>query len=469
MHTQQTYSFGHYLSIVYRFKWRVLGVVAGAVLLAAVWLTYTPPEYESHAKLFVRVGRENASLDPTMRPGETISLSASRETEMNSIVEHLRSRSILEKVLTAVEPDQKDALPEEREQKLGALKKCLYISSPRASTVIRLDGAATEPHKAQEIVAALVDVYLDEHMRINRATGSYAFFREQSELLKDQLESAQTALRDAKSQAGMASIEGRQKALEQQISAVESQVHQIAAALAGSQAKIDALQTAGDTLPEPLLRQLVAGTPSDGLADMQQQLFQLRIREKEMLSQYTRAHPAVIAVREQVKEVEAALTREMPQRQEIISALTAQEVANRASLAVQGEKLQTQLDQLNSNLVALNEDAVVVEEGTRKVRQLEAKYLAYVENMEEARMDEALRADRISNVSIIQPATFEPKPVRPQRAMTLLLALLGGAIGGILLALVGDHVNPRPQGHEVAAAIREESEPAEQRHAVLAS
>ena len=284
MKTLQTRSFGDYVSIVCRFKWRVLGVIAGAMLLAASWLACTPREYESNAKLFVRVGRENAALDPTVRAGETISLNASRETEMNSIIEHLRSRSILEKVLEVTEPDQANASPEAKELLLAALERNLYVSSPRASTVVKVQGTATEPHKAQQIVAALVDVYLDEHMRINRPTGSYEFFHDQAELLKEQLELAQAAVRDAKNRAGMASIEGRRTALEEQISALESRIQQIGAELAGSEAKIRSLQTAGHELPEPLLRQMVAGTPSDGLASMRQQLFELRIQEQEILS-----------------------------------------------------------------------------------------------------------------------------------------------------------------------------------------
>jgi uncharacterized protein involved in exopolysaccharide biosynthesis len=452
MNTLKTWSLGDYLGIVYRFKWRVLGVMAGAVLLAAIWLKYTPRQYESHAKLFVRVGRENAALDPTLRPSETISLNASREAEMNSIVEHLRSRSILEQVLTVVAPELADASPEERESTLGGLKRSLYVSSPRASTVVTVQGTATEPHKAQQMVAALVDVYLDEHMRINRATGSHEFFQEQTDLFKDQLESAQAALRDAKNRAGMASIEGRRTALEQQVSALESQVHQVEAALAGSEAKIRALQTAGDSLPEPLLRQMVAGTPNDGLATMRQQLFELRIREQEVLSKYTEAHPTTITIRRQVREVEDALKAKEPDRGQLVSAMSAPEMAHRASLAVQKEKLQIQLDELNGKLLALNEDEIVIEERARNVNQLEAKYLAYVANLEEARMDQALRADRISNVSIIQPATFEPRPVRPSKAMTLLLALLGGAVGGVLVAFLSEQWDPSNKPNRAAAA-----------------
>jgi len=207
-----------------------------------------------------------------------------------------------------------------------------------------------------------------------------------------------------------------------------------------------------DSLPEPLLRQMVGGTPNDGLATMRQQLFELRVREQEVLSKFTPMHPIAISIREQVREVEEALKREEPDRQQLISALSAQEVANRASLAVQKEKLQTQLAELNSSLVALNENEIVIEELMRKEQQLETKYLAYVENTEEARMDQALRTDKISNVSIIQPATFEPTPVSPRKAVILALALVVGCLGGYLVVLLSDQLDPTPRTGENAAA-----------------
>ena len=96
------------------------------------------------------------------------------------------------------------------------------------------------------------------------------------------------------------------------------------------------------------------------------------------------------------------------------------------------------------------EHEVVIEKLTREVHQLETQYLTYVENMEEARMDQALRADRISNVSIIQPATYVPTPVRPRKAMVLLLAILGGSLGAIVVAVLSEQWASKGQAREEA-------------------
>ena len=77
-------------------------VVAGTVLVTLL----SPKEYRSTGKLFVRLGRENATLDATATLGENpiVAVPMSRENEINSVVEILQSRALLEKVVDALGP-----------------------------------------------------------------------------------------------------------------------------------------------------------------------------------------------------------------------------------------------------------------------------------------------------------------------------------------------------------------------------
>ena len=441
MNTPRTRSLRDYLLPIFRFKWRIMAVMALSILAGVLWLRFASPEFASEAKLFVRVGRENAALDPTATTGEMINLSGTRETEMNSIIEHVRSRAILEKVIDKLKLCNAKAAPEEKEAALRDIERRLYVVSPRASTVVTVQCTALTPQKAQDIVAALVDVYLDEHMRINRSSGSYEFFLEQSQLLKDQLLAAQTKLCDAKNHAQLASSEARRTALEDQVSAVETQTQRVAAEISATAAKIAAMRETAGSLPEPLLQQMVGGTPNDGLGHMREQLFQLRVHQEEVRSKYTDSHPAAIAMGGQIREVDEDLKQENPLRDEIIAALSAHDVANQASLNAQQKSLAGQLRDLRQNLVTLNQNELAIDGLARESQRLENKYLLYCGKMEEARMDQALRADRISNVNVIQPATFVPTPVRPQKLMVLLVAILGGLLASFAVAMLSEQLD----------------------------
>jgi uncharacterized protein involved in exopolysaccharide biosynthesis len=77
-------------------------VVTGTV----IWTVHAPKVYRSEGKLLVRLGRENATLEPTATLGHDlpISIPPSRETEVNSVVEILESRALYEEVVDAISP-----------------------------------------------------------------------------------------------------------------------------------------------------------------------------------------------------------------------------------------------------------------------------------------------------------------------------------------------------------------------------
>jgi uncharacterized protein involved in exopolysaccharide biosynthesis len=72
--------------------------------LTFVGVLFMPRSYISEGKLFVGYGR-NLSLDPTATTGQLVSISETRETELNSLQEILGSRSLLERVVDTIGPE----------------------------------------------------------------------------------------------------------------------------------------------------------------------------------------------------------------------------------------------------------------------------------------------------------------------------------------------------------------------------
>ncbi len=242
--------------------------------------------------------------------------------------------------------------------------------------------------------------------------------------MRNEYDQALKELRDAKNRGGLASIEGRRKALEDQISAVESQLHQTEAEHAAATARLKSKRASIENTPKPLLKQLVGGMPNDGLAQMRDRLFQLQVQQEELRSKFSDSHPNVVAVNKQVVELTDILNREDPEREQIIKTLCSEEEARHAALTAQEASLHAQLKELQKNLTALNEDEILVTQTTLKVKQLETKYMTYAANSEDARIDKELRDDKISNLSVIQPASLSPIAIFPQKSSTLLIAVL---------------------------------------------
>ncbi|MGC4002366.1 MAG: Wzz/FepE/Etk N-terminal domain-containing protein [Pirellulales bacterium] len=425
---------------LYRYKWRAGFAFALCVAGGAAYLIFAPKRYESEAKLFVRVGRENATVDPTVVKGDVIALNSSREIEMNSIVEHVKSRSILEKTLGILRPATPHEGEEERERAFTKLKSRVTVTSPRQSTIVTITSKGDTPEEAREIVATMTAVYLDEHMRISRPDGSHEFLTNQSRRVNEEYAKAQGELRDAKNQGGMASIEGRRTALEAQINSIETQTHDVIAELAAVTARLEKRKNTIATLPKPLLKQMVGGMPNDGLASMRDRLFQLQVQQEELRSKYNDGHPLIAALNNQVQELTDVLNREDPEREQIIITLCSDDEARKAALTAQNESLRSQLTGLQRKLSTLNDDEMRVAQSSLKVRQLETELLTYASNAEDARLDDALRDGKISNVSELQPASFAPLPVSPQKSLVMLLAGIAGLGSGAGVALISEQV-----------------------------
>lgn len=427
---------------LFRFRRRAALWFVVVLGLAAAGLVFCPRKYKSDAWLFVRLGRENVTLDPTATTGTPrtmIGVSVTREEEINSIIEVLGSRAMVEKVVAQVGFEESPANDTQREAAITRLMKSLTIGSPKSTTVIGVSCQAGSPQRAQAVVAALVELYLHEHLRLNSTAGSHEFFNEQAQLLKRQLDEAMAALRDAKNAFHLASVAGRQDALQKQLQAVETQILETESARAATEAKAETLRVALERLPEQYVREFAG--PNTAASSMRRQLYDLQTREQELRAQYTPEHPSVVAIHQQVQEAERILREEQPDRTQATNAAVLNEQANLQSLQARAAALQQQLARLRADLTQLNEEEVKISELERQVKVTESNYLTYMASLEQTRVDEALKRQAISNLNVIQPASLVLKPVSPKIGLTVVLALLVAAGGAVGLALLSEHLD----------------------------
>lgn len=85
--------------ILFRHKKKSMSCFALFLLATVAAILIWPRTYKSEAKLFVRVGRETVSLDPTATIGQTQTVQRSQETDINTALDILGSHMIAEKVV----------------------------------------------------------------------------------------------------------------------------------------------------------------------------------------------------------------------------------------------------------------------------------------------------------------------------------------------------------------------------------
>ena len=462
----------------YRHKFKALCCAALALGLATLVLIYAPRTYRSEARLFLQVGRESVRLDPTATTGKTIALQQSgRDNEVATAIEVMKSRAIVEQVVDDLTPavvlgqgggETAEGAPNQLAEKalapvryvLAAVKRIDPISSREEaiiqimrnlevdaefdSTVIVLTYDAKTPQLAQQVLSSIVEAFRNEHVRLHRTSGSKSFFAEQRAELEKKLSDAESSLRDAKNKMGVTSIESRRLTLETRLSTIELERNSAIQQTAATEARIKSLEEHAKAMPERL-HTSTRTMPNLGADALRAQLYALEVNLLDLESKYSDDHPLVTSTREQANEAKRMLANEDADRQETVDSLNenhrtltldlAQAKSRLAGLEAEMVELDSQRERAIGELKRLNEFEVQLEELERERTLARNNFFQYAEALEQARMDEALDAQRISNVNQAQAATFSEKPVSPSKLSVGVLSLALTAAATTILVL----------------------------------
>ena len=139
------------------------------------------------------------------------------------------------------------------------------------------------------------------------------------------------------------------------------------------------------------------------------------------------------------------LEGELFQNEAELRALEAKQGTQSAQLAA----FQDQLEKLNRIEVELNQ----LEQEVEVQRQ---NYRLYLTKFEESRISSAMDTEKITNVSLLEPATAPLKPVSPKKLLNLVLGIFLGAFGGLGLAFFMEYLDDsleKPEQAETAVKI----------------
>lgn len=387
----KSFSLSTFISAL-RNHWFPASLVFVATALAAVAaIILLPRSYGSEAMIFVKLGRETVSLDPTASTGSTISVLESRDNEINSIRDMLYSRGIIEQVVDRIGPEVvlgdaeltdevkrpdkysgKDSLNSPRQKAIKALIQDTYVISSRKSSVLTLNAEASSPELAQRVLKEYLEVYQTMHTDAHQTPESNNFFKEQSRLLRGQWKESMKALQIAKEDAGVVSIEGARENLKEQTNAIQSSLMSVTSRLVSTEARLEKFKF------------LVSRNPLDRARVVQERL-----------------------------EAQGELS----------------------AMAAERKALKAQLSELLDRAAKLNRDEVMIGQLEKAVDLTAANYEQYQDLYEQSRIDEALNVSNFTNIRVVQEPSYIPKPISPKKSLIALAGIVAATTGAILTAL----------------------------------
>jgi uncharacterized protein involved in exopolysaccharide biosynthesis len=362
------------LKVFFKHKTKMIVFFVLVVFSVSLVTLFTPKSYQSVAKIMLKIGRENATLDPAVTIGNTLNISDSRETEILSEIEVIKSREIMEKIVDMFGADtimnlhikRSDLKPNTfliRDLAVNKVMKNIFVESVRKTNVIYISFNSYDPLLAQRVINALISFYQEKHQLIYRPTGSYMFLENQTTQLNKEIIANEDSLLILKNNSGILSVETQANNLVQRISSLQLEINQVNASLAASIARINSLQSTLNNVPKILNKQTISSSSSQSGELLKSKLNDLILKKEDLLTKYNKSSRIITDIEKQIEETAAHLSREnlsanqSDASKEIQMSLISEKI-NYSSISAKQKSLNQMLNKSREELVQFNKYSI---------------------------------------------------------------------------------------------------------------
>ncbi|MFC7419267.1 exopolysaccharide transport family protein [Iodobacter arcticus] len=323
------------------------------------------------------------------------------------------------------------------------LEKQFTVVHEAGSSVMEISFTWDDPLIAQRVVNKWIEVYQTERGKKLANDSLYGFYEVESQRIAEQIAMNKTRISEKLKEIDGISSKEKLESLTDRINRVSAQRAEAYAEQQGLEKSImSASRRAGD-LPQEVSKERELGlNPTQ--QDLKLKLSGLVLERLDKLKNYQDQAPPILelnhsisALKERIAEEKESiqrsenrvpnelvtmLKRSALERDTRVSELKAQTIAYDGEL-LKLKKERQRILSIDPELSALERDLSVAEKN----------YRLYIDSLEKARIDRELDNSRISNIAIIEQATFTPSRVFPKSLMMLFMALPAGLAVGLFV------------------------------------
>lgn len=448
------FTVGDLYYLLFRHKWKIALIFLGSLMAAAALYFTRTPIYRSEAKILIRYILESKSTSPGNNEAQVKSPDSGGNNIINSEIEILTSLDLAARVADLVGPE-KILGPfgggNDRMFAAALIRRDLQVDVPKYSSILRISYRHPDAAVVQNTLSALVDTYLENHLKIHQGVGVLDdFFMRQADQLRGDLKQTEEKLKKLRSDAQILSLDESKRTSMAELARISEELRAAETDLAERRATLFEFgksqpATIGETNVAPALdpavlehyRQVYAEQ-----ADVTQQLVGLRARYTEehfQVRHLSQRLAGLTATRQQLESEHPELARQAPTTPESTkpSIDLPLESIRVTGLEARVRVLSAQLDQVRTNTARIIDLEPEMMELQRKREEYETNYRYYSTSRDKAQTDATLGAGKITNISIVQT----PSPAAREMAnifKPLLLILAFGFSGGLAWGFVSD-------------------------------
>jgi len=464
--------------VLFRQKWIIIAAVVIAIIAGAVVCAMKPPQFQSEAKLLIRY-----VVDKTLGPADNdVSMRSPErgDTIIDTEEQILTSLDLAQQVVQDVGASNilaKAGGGDDTNAAAGLILKNLTIDPLSKGSIIHVDFQNPDAEVAQSALREIIRNFYKKHSQMHQAAGVFGdFLTAETKRLRSELADTEKQLREAKSAAGVITLEDAKKSAVEQMTKVREDILNAEAELAEHRAIVaetpgtanssttnstNSTNTAGTgDIPDAKIREyknvclsLALDTKQEQDAIVIQQLREDSFRVQEIRSQ--------LAKDEQAKK---KLEQEFPKLTTLLTSIVPASVSGQASpggidLAAEAARvrmLEGKTNRLHTQLAQIRADASKLEESEEPIQELqrqkdlkEANLRHFLSSLEQSRIDEELGQSKGSGeISVVEnptpPILKRPKTFNKILGMTVGGILAGGIGLAFLIEMFFDHTVRRP-------------------------
>jgi uncharacterized protein involved in exopolysaccharide biosynthesis len=451
------------LTPVFRYRVAGLATALGLFIVCVVLIWQAPKQYEAEMKILLKRER----VDPVMSSDANASPQVDgyvTEDELNSEVELLKSRDLLEQVVRASRlhihdgqsggaqkgrPDEKTAVA----RAVEGLKVSLTVAPIRRTAMIRVTYRSTDPVRAAGVLSELSNLYLQKHLTVHRPAGAFDFFTKQAEHFQRELSAAETRLADYSRHADVVAADVERANTLQKLADFEAALQQTQGQIADATRRVADLEAQAAVTPARQTTQIRTSENAELTGQLKTRILALETRRADMLRKFTPTYPPVVELEAELTQARAALARteqsplteettdQNPTHQYLRGEL-ARARTERAAASARASALRASVQVYQERARQLDAKASVQQDLKRSIRSAEDNFLLYRRKQEEARISDALDHTRIANAAVAEAPTVPTLPAKSGRFVFLLLAAALSLLAGLGVTYVLHYMTP---------------------------
>jgi uncharacterized protein involved in exopolysaccharide biosynthesis len=409
-----------YLRVLRKHRWLIAGVFLVTVLTVSIWTFVQTPIYQASATVLIE-----PEPPKVLNIQEVTPMGGPTQDYYRTQYEIITSRPIIERVIETLNLAKRTPEFATSQDPVRTFLGGTTIEPKRNTRLVLVKFEHADPALAAEAANALARQYARHNveLKLKGAREALTWLTEQMNSLRGRVQESSVALQNYRVRAGIMGLEEQRKITAQKIMDFNKAYLEAQAQRLTIEAKLNELtriaadrigaQTIFTVADNPLIQKLKAEA-SD-----------LEVQRAKLLKIYKERHPELLKVQAQMDQVSLKIDAEMK------TMLRAVQTEYRVAKARE-ETLLGNVNRLRQEGQDLSEKEIQYLNLQREADSNQQLYEAVLKRLKETGVTGGLDTN---NVSVIEDATVPRTPVRPRKAINLIVSVLVGLFVGVGVAL----------------------------------